>query len=373
MKLFGSIISLVLCLGANSGAGSDAASVFNDVSSSLAIITAGTSTGSGFLCEISGRIRLVTNEHVLRKGRPISASLINGRKLKLGSTIQLSNDSDLAIIDIVETNDLATLVLSQRAPLIGEQIYVFGNSDGGGVATALEGKIIGIGPDRIEIDAAFVLGNSGSPIMFSDKSVVAVATYVQRSTDPKDWVKKGTRFEDTRRFGLLLSNRTWISTTPKEYFNQITLFEDIATYCSEILEMGKRQVGDDYIYGRNSYKYVTHKGLCQLIHDYSIHIKKLSQDIDEVEKYKRVKNRMQAGSEKELMGSYYDSKIQELENQRNKSALNYRRHAAQMIQLPTKWLNDMKWSTKRFQSESVDWVAILGIIGLDKEWIQISD
>ena len=347
--------------------------LFNQVSPSLAIITAGTSTGSGFICDISGKIRLVTNEHVLRNGRPISSTLISGQKLRLGSTIHLADDLDLAIIDIIETNDISYLTLSSKQPQIGEHIYVFGNSDGGGVAISLEGGIIGVGPDRVEIDAAFVLGNSGSPIMLSDGTVFAVATYIQQSSDPKDWVKKGTRFNDTRRFGLLLSNRTWISTTPKEYFSQITMFEDVMTYAYELLEIGNRDIKDKYTYDKNSYKYIKYKGFCQLIDEYSKRISQLAYDIDQVDKYKRVEQRIVSIDEKNAMGSYYDYKINELENIRNTSARKLQMHTAKMIQMPTKWLNEIRWITKRFRDEADNWVVALGVLGLEKEWIQISD
>ncbi len=346
--------------------------LFNQVSPSLAIITAGTSTGSGFICDISGKIRLVTNEHVLRNGRPISATLISGQKLRLGSTIHLADDLDLAIIDIIETNDISYLTLSSKQPQIGEHIYVFGNSDGGGVATSLEGGIIGVGPDRVEIDAAFVLGNSGSPIILSDGTVFAVATYIQRSSDPKDWVKKGTRFKDTRRFGLLLSNRTWIPTTPKEYFSQITMFEDVMTYTYELLEIGNRDIKDKYIYDKNSYKYIKYKGFCQLIDEYSKLIIQYANDIENVNINKRIEQKL-TSSEITAMGSYYDYKIKELENIMYTSRRKFRIHAAKMIHTPTKWLNEMPWVTKRFREESDNWVVALGVFGLEKEWIQISD
>ena len=208
--------------------------------------------------------------------------------------------------------------------------------------------------------------------MYSDGTVVAVATYVQRAFDPKDWVKQGTRFEDTRRFGLLLSNRAWVSTTPKEYYVQIAMFEDISTYCSELIELGKRRVEDKYLYGKNSFQYLKYKGLCQLIDEYSKRISQLASDTEKIEAYKRVKNNI-SQSEKELMGSYYDGKISELENIRLSSARRLLAHSATMIRSPTQWINEINWTTKRLKSEADNWVAVLGLIGLEKDWIQISD
>ena len=64
---------------------------------------------------------------------------------------------------------------------IGDAIVVLGNSGGGGVVTKLEGKLVGIGPDRIEVSAEFIPGNSGSPIIHVPTGkVIGIATYLTR-------------------------------------------------------------------------------------------------------------------------------------------------------------------------------------------------
>ena len=51
---------------------------------------------------------------------------------------------------------------------------------GGGVATQTSGQVLGVGPTRIEVNANFEPGNSGSPIFStSTKEVVGVATYAE--------------------------------------------------------------------------------------------------------------------------------------------------------------------------------------------------
>jgi hypothetical protein len=64
---------------------------------------------------------------------------------------------------------------------IGDEIVVLGNSGGGGVVTKLEGKLVGLGPDRIEVSAEFIPGNSGSPIIhIPTGKVIGIATYLTR-------------------------------------------------------------------------------------------------------------------------------------------------------------------------------------------------
>ena len=63
---------------------------------------------------------------------------------------------------------------------IGDRIVVVGNRLGGGVATQTSGQVLGVGPTRIEVNANFEPGNSGSPIFSTAlNEVVGVATYAE--------------------------------------------------------------------------------------------------------------------------------------------------------------------------------------------------
>ena len=48
---------------------------------------------------------------------------------------------------------------------VGAPVTVPGNSLGAGVTLQINGKLLGIGPALVEVDAKFVPGNSGSPII----------------------------------------------------------------------------------------------------------------------------------------------------------------------------------------------------------------
>jgi hypothetical protein len=82
-----------------------------------------------------------------------------------------------------------------------------GNSLGSDVVTEIPGKVTGVGPDLIEVDAKFVHGNSGSPIVHvKTGKVLAIATFVvARKLSSLD---RDSNFDEIRRFGFRLDNAT---------------------------------------------------------------------------------------------------------------------------------------------------------------------
>ena len=109
----------------------------------------------------------------------------------------------------VVTGPLPAFTLERNLPDIGETITILGNSDGRGVVTEIRGHILGVGPQQIEVDAPFVVGNSGSPVLNRAGRVVGVASYLRNFRDNADWSKKNTRYNGIRRFALRLSGIRW--------------------------------------------------------------------------------------------------------------------------------------------------------------------
>jgi len=95
-------------------------------------------------------------------------------------------------------------------------VSVCGNSEGEGIVRAINGKMIGFGPKKIETDALFVKGNSGSPILTEDGGVVGIATYVRQTN--VDWVNTNTPFTVVRRFGYRIDNvPKWVKLTQRTF------------------------------------------------------------------------------------------------------------------------------------------------------------
>ncbi|MDB6078742.1 MAG: serine protease, partial [Akkermansiaceae bacterium] len=82
-----------------------------------------------------------------------------------------------------------------------------GNSGGGGTVGHERGKVLGVGPESIEIDATVIQGNSGGPVIDAvTHAALGVVTHLTAARTDL-WAKE-TRFAGVRRFGCRL-DRTW--------------------------------------------------------------------------------------------------------------------------------------------------------------------
>ena len=175
----------------------------------LAVIVAGTKAGTGFILRIDDGCWLYTNAHVVEGAAPgsVRATLLNNAVLQLGAC-QRAQGLDLVRFALV--GPLPAFVPELNVPDIGETVTILGNSDGRGVVTEIRGHILGVGPQQIEVDAPFVIGNSGSPVLNRAGRVVGVASYLRNCRDNADWSKKNTRYNGVRRFALRLSGIRWL-------------------------------------------------------------------------------------------------------------------------------------------------------------------
>lgn len=239
---------------------------------SLAIITTGKGAGSGFLVTMESKKYLITNEHVLRGGLPLKVQLLNGRTLSFKS-LEIATDRDLVRLEVATPN-LSYLEFSSDGLNIGDKVTAYGNSGGSGVATKLDGKILGIGPILIEVDAQVISGNSGCPILDTKTNVVAIVTKAIKETSPENWIIKGTRFEDVRRFGTRANSATWKPVTSKQYYGCVNYIEDIQTFCYDFFDLWQTDVFYEkitkrYVYNKHeeSSRYAVNKRLCSKISD----------------------------------------------------------------------------------------------------------
>ncbi len=234
-------ISLLGCGLSVNAQESDALGKKIPIHNSVAVINVssrtGDSAGSGFITEMDGKKYLITNQHVIDCMERIDVRTSSGTRI-IPTSFEVCTSIDLVRMEI--TNDIPPLILSRNPPNMDDAVSVYGNSDGSGVITKTDGKILGIGPNRIEVDAEFIQGNSGCPILNSSNEVVGVATYALLHDDPEEWVSKGTRYREIRRFGLTLDHLRWTDMPAGLFSKQSAYLSDASysaltyaiTYCS---------------------------------------------------------------------------------------------------------------------------------------------
>ncbi len=139
-------------------------------------------SGSGFFVDPSGLI--VTNFHVIERGRRIEAVLSNERRLEIAGVMATDEDNDLAVLK-VDSGPFPALSLGDSASVeAGERVVVLGNPRGL-AGTLSEGIVSNVWKDEmlphgkrgtaLQITAAISPGSSGSPVMNLDGEVVGVA------------------------------------------------------------------------------------------------------------------------------------------------------------------------------------------------------
>ena len=204
---------------------------FEAVKDKLALIKCKEGSGTGFLLGMDGKTYLVSNEHVVRSVSEIEARLLDGTLLRLGEFSVAADGRDLARFEVLNCTNMP-LVLRASMPNMNEQVTVYGNSLGGGVATESKGFIQGVGPKRIETNAEIVHGNSGSPLVDTNGEVIGVAAFMELTdSGQEDWGNTNTRYDGkVRRFAVRPTEVTWKMLQRNEYEAQIRAFTEFEKY-----------------------------------------------------------------------------------------------------------------------------------------------
>lgn len=137
-----------------------------DKKSAIVVITGDKGSGTGFFAKIKDTVFLVTNMHVLSGQTSIKARTMEGEDVQIGGIFGAQN-ADIALLKLAKEPKayFESEPSVNTAHKTGDLILVPGNSLGGGTILQTEGKIVAIGPDKIEHDAPTFHGNSGSPIL----------------------------------------------------------------------------------------------------------------------------------------------------------------------------------------------------------------
>ncbi len=183
----------------------------------VVVIKGDAEEGTGFLVKTADGPAVVTNQHVLAANPNVRILTTTGAQVKtLG--LKGASDRDLAMIAIQDDHysylELATDV--QNTVQADDVVITPGNSEGGEVVLNTTGKILGIGPDRIEFDNPIYHGNSGGPVLHTKSGkVLAVVTQALRVNTASDIDKASFENKNSAITGAMRYFGLRLDTVPK--------------------------------------------------------------------------------------------------------------------------------------------------------------
>ncbi|MDR3401785.1 MAG: DUF1080 domain-containing protein [Chthoniobacter sp.] len=212
---------------------------------SLVFVTGADGSGSGFLAKYATGNYLFTNAHVAAGIRGAAFKTLEGTEVKIGAA-SCAVGHDVFLLQATTSGTPFEIMkgVDENAS-IGDEVVVLGNAEGAGVINTLTGKIVGVGPQLVEVDAPFQPGNSGSPIIhLKSGKVIGVATYaIIRKYDPS--TKEPVKEPVIRRFGYRLDSiKSWQPVNWPVFFAQAAEMEAIEKLTGDLAsfvnDLGKK-------------------------------------------------------------------------------------------------------------------------------------
>ena len=217
---------LIACVLRAAQADEQAAELVKTYSGSLVFVEDKSGAGSGFVCTFGGRKFVFTNQHVVAGHPGVKLTLLDQSPLKIGQPAAAVGHDILSLQLLTDTKAMDMMLEVEKNASIGDDVVVLGNPEGARVIKPLTGKLVGIGPNLIEITAEFVPGNSGSPILhLKSGKVIGIATYaIIRDVNSLT----GEREKKVRRFGYRLDSvKQWQPVAWPAYNEEFATIERI--------------------------------------------------------------------------------------------------------------------------------------------------
>lgn len=154
--------------------------------SGVVTISGAGGSGTGFFCQIKEKVFILTNQHVLSGNKDAVFKTQAGEIVPI-ETIFVADSADIALLKPKNVPaGVKTFELLDQPDINSKKddlVIVPGNSKGDGVITQTSGKIIAIGPQRVETNNPVYPGNSGSPVVhFTTGKVIGVLTEAELIT-----------------------------------------------------------------------------------------------------------------------------------------------------------------------------------------------
>ena len=213
-------------------------------SGSLVFVSGNNGAGSGFIGQLRGTTFLFTNAHVAAGVKGAGFKTLDGTQVQVG-TPAIAAGHDIFLTTLPPGKPAIEIMVGvEQNAAIGDGVVVLGNAEGGGVINTIIGKIVGIGPDRVEVDAPFQPGNSGSPIIhLKSGKVIGVATYLTvKKYDAA--TREVLRAPVVRRFGFRLDSvKKWEPVNWPAFYAQAGEMEKVEQLTADLgkflIDIGK--------------------------------------------------------------------------------------------------------------------------------------
>jgi hypothetical protein len=217
-----------------------ASQIIQSYHDSLVFVSGSEGAGSGFIAAIGKANYLITNVHVVAEIRDAAFKTLDGTVVQ-GDPASVAVGEDICCMALPPGGKPFEIMQGVDAnAAIGDEVVVLGNAEGAGVVNTIIGKIVGMGPNLVEIDAPFVPGNSGSPIVhLKTGKVIGVATYL--ITNQYDLTTKQKLTQPViRRFGYRLDSvKGWQPVNWRAFDTQAALMDRVDKLTDDLYDFFK--------------------------------------------------------------------------------------------------------------------------------------
>ena len=153
--------------------------VYKKVAPAIVTITAGKSSGTGFL--VRDKRTFVTAAHVIENGEIPVVQFGKGSFLKVEG-IAFSKEHDLAILRTEDEVNAKPILLGDREPVsTGAQVFAIGTALGALSHTMTDGMLSGLRSngdvDLVQVSSPFSPGMSGGPVLNKDGKAIGVISF----------------------------------------------------------------------------------------------------------------------------------------------------------------------------------------------------
>ena len=213
-----------------------------DQARAVVLITGDNAEGTGFLIKTPNGPAVVTNIHVIANNPNLKITTSTGALIKVLS-MKGASDRDLAMLAVQDANYTYLEMATDISQIVqtGDEVVTPGNSEGGEVMLDTGGKVLGIGPERIEFDNPIYHGNSGGPVVHTKSGKVlgvvteAIKVDVSDELDKASYASRNSAISGSMRyFGLRLDTVTaWVPIDSRRIQNETAFLDqfDKRTRC----------------------------------------------------------------------------------------------------------------------------------------------